>query len=703
MHSKNNYTTGVDMNPLLRKENPHRLKAIPFDEIKLEHFMPAFEEALRIARAEIETMKNNPEPPSFENTIMALEDGGTELDYASTVYFNLLGAHSDAEFKALAQKISPMLAEFSSSIATDPKIFERVKAVYDQEVKGKPQPQLPGDINDKEAIKAAERYRLIDRRYKGFIRGGALLIDDKKKRFTEIAMELSQLSPKFSDHVLNATNAYELHITDPEDLKGIPATVLEAAAFTAKKKGKDSGWVFTLQPSSFSPFITYCQNRELRHKMHRAYSSRAFNDEFDNQEIIKRTLALRQERAELLGYKNHAEYVLEDRMAESVENALNFLETVYEKALPAAKKEVEAVADFARELDGIETLESWDWGYYSNKLKEKLFQYDPEELRPWFKVENVIDGLFTVARKIYGITMKQVQDVPVYHPDVTTWEAYDADGAYLGLLYIDLFPRETKRGGAWKSSLFGQGLYPDGMRRPQVMIVGSLTPSTDTQPSLLRLDEARTIFHEFGHALHSLLADGYYHGLSGTSVLWDFVELPSQIMENWLLEKEALNLFAKHYQSAEPLPQELLDKVIAARNFNAGNFNITQLRYAFMDLAWHTTDPQTIDDVDAFEKRVTKRFSLLPVHAGTNTSCAFAHIFAGGYAAGYYSYKWAEALEADAWSLFEEKGVFDQETAEKFRKYILARGNAFHPTELFEAFRGRPLNPDAMLKRDGLI
>jgi len=318
-------------------------------------------------------------------------------------------------------------------------------------------------------------------------------------------------------------------------------------------------------------------------------------------------------------------------------------------------------------------------------------------------VENVIDGLFTVARKIYGITMKQVHDVPVYHPDVTTWEAHDADDRYLGLLYIDLFPRETKRGGAWKSSLFDQGMYPDGMRRPHVMIVGSLTPSTDTQPSLLRLDEARTIFHEFGHALHSLLADGYYHGLSGTSVLWDFVELPSQIMENWLLEEEALNLFARHYQTGEPLPKELLDKVIAAKNFNAGNFNITQLRYACMDMSWHTTDPATISDVSQFEREVTARFSLLPVHEGTNTSCSFSHIFAGGYAAGYYSYKWAEALEADAWSMFEENGIFDPETALKFRKYILSRGNAFHPRELFEAFRGRPLNPDAMLKRDGLI
>lgn len=690
-------------NPLLRKVNDHRLKAIPFDEIKLEHFMPAIEEGLKIARTEIEEIKNNPEAPTFENTILAMDLGANELNYASTVYFNLLGAHSDAQFKALAQKISPMLAEFSSSIATDPKIFARVKAVYDQEVDGKPKPELPKDMNDKDALRKAERYRMIERRYQSFIRGGALLKDEDKKRFTEIAMELSQLSPKFSDNVLNATNAFELHITDPKDVEGLPKGALDAAEFTAKRKGKDSGWLFTLQPSSVMPLLTYCKNRQIREKMSKAYGSRAFQDEYDNQDNIKRTLVLRKERAQLLGYKNHADYVLEDRMAASVDNARAFLDKIYDAAYPAAQRERDEVAALAKELDNIDELQSWDWSYYSNKLKEKLFAYDPEELRPWFKVENVIDGLFTVVNKIYGITMKQVHDVPVYHEDVTTWEAHDADGSYLGLLYIDLFPRDTKRGGAWKSSLQGQGLHHDGMRRPQVMIVGSLTPSTDKSPSLLRMDEARTIFHEFGHAIHSLLADGYYTALSGTSVLWDFVELPSQIMENWLLEKEALNLFARHYETGEALPTELLDKVIAAKNFNAGTANITQLRYANMDFAWHLADPATIEDVDAFEKEATERFALLPRVAGTNSSCAFAHIFAGGYAAGYYSYKWAEALEADAWSMFDEHGIFDKETADKFRTYILSRGNSFHPQELFEAFRGRPLDPSALLKRDGLI
>lgn len=690
-------------NPLLNMKNNHRLKAIPFGEFKTEHYLPAIEYALAEAKAEIEALKNNPEAPSFENTIMELELNGELLDYVATIYFNLLGAESDAEFKALAQQISPMLAEFGSIVSTDPQIFARVKAVYDAEVAGKAKPQLPADMNDKEAIKAAERYRLIERTYNGFIRGGAMLNDADKKRFTEISMESSQLSPKFSDNVLAATNKWELHITDPKDVEGIPESSLNAAAFTAKKKGKEEGWLFTLQPSSITPVLTYCKNREIRKQASLAYSSRAFKDEFDNQDLILKTLKLRKERASLLGYSNHADFVLSDRMAESFATAKDFLEKIYAAAYPAAVKEVDEVRNFARELDGLEELMPWDMSYYSNKLKEQRYAYDPEELRPWFKVENVVEGLFVVTGKIYGIKVKQVYDVPVYHEDVTTWEVWDKNDNYLGLMYMDLFPRETKRGGAWKTSFQGQGMHRNGMMRPMVSIVASLTPSTDEQPSLLTLNEARTVFHEFGHALHSLLADGYYKGLSGTSVLWDFVELPSQIMENWLMEEEALNLFAKHYQTGEALPKELLEKVIAAKNFQSGIANITQLRYAMMDFAWHTTDPETIKDVDAFEKEVTERFRLMPIVEGTNISCAFSHIFAGGYSAGYYSYKWAEALEADAWSLFEEKGIFNQEVAESFKKYILSRGNSFHPMDLFVAFRGRKPDPDALLKRDGLI
>lgn len=690
-------------NPLLRPKSSHRLQAIPFDEIRTEHFMPAIEETLKTAKAEIEALKNNPAAPDFENTILALDLCGEQLDHVAGIYFNLLSAESDSEFKALAQRISPLLAEFNSSISTDEAIFARVKKVWEDEVEGKPKPELPKDMNDRDALKQAERYRLTDRAYQGFIRGGALLSTEDKQKLTAIAMESSKLSPQFSDNVLGATNAWELHITDPADVEGMPQGVLAGAAHLAKSKGKDGGWLFNLQPSSMVPLLTYCKNRELRRQSQTAYASRAFNDDFDNQELIKRALDLRQQRADLLGYPTHADYVLSDRMAESVQTATEFLEKIYSVAYPAAKREYQEVVDYAKQTDGISDFKPWDMGYYSNKLKEARYAYDPEELRPWFKVENVLTGLFTVAKHIYGIEVKQVTDVPTWHKDVSTWEVYDRAGDFLGLMYMDLFPRETKRGGAWQTSFQRQGLHSDGLRRPHVAIVASLTPSTEEQPSLLRLDEARTVFHEFGHALHSLLADGYYKGLSGTSVLWDFVELPSQIMENWLLEEEALNLFARHYETGEPLPSELLKKVIDAKNFQAGLANITQLRYAMLDLAWHTTHPSKITDVDAFEKQATARFQIAPPIEGANISCAFAHIFAGGYSAGYYSYKWAEALEADAWSLFDEKGIFNPEVSEAFRKYILARGNAFHPMDLFVAFRGRKPDPDALLKRDGLI
>jgi len=690
-------------NPLLKRENTHRLQAIPFPEFKTEHFLPAIEAALAEAREEIDHIRRNQDAPTFENTILALDLAGERLGYVSSIYFNLLSAESDAPFKELAQTISPLLSEFYSGISTDPAIFARVKAVYDAEVAGKPKPSLPKDLKDKEALKAAERFRMIERGYTGFIRGGAMLSDEDKKRFTELSMEASRLGPKFSDNVLAATNAWELHITDPKDVEGMPEGVLAGAAHLAKAKGKEGGWLFNLQPSSMVPLLTYCRNRSLREQAHRAYGSRAFMGEHDNREIILRVLQIRKELSALLGYPNHAEYVISDRMAESPANVKDFLSKIYSVAFPAAQNEVAEVAALALELDGIDPLMPWDFSYYSNKLKERKFAYDPEELRPWFKVENVLEGLFILAEKIYGIKVKQVQDVPVYHPDVTTWEVHDGAGNYLGLMYMDLFPRETKRGGAWKTSFQGQGLHTDGMRRPMVSIVASLTPSTQDSPSLLRLDEARTIFHEFGHALHSLLADGYYKKLSGTSVLWDFVELPSQIMENWLLEEEALNLFARHYQTNEPLPKELLDKVIAARNFQAGMANITQLRYGMLDLAWHTTHPDEIKDVEAFEKQAIAPYQLLPSVEGMNTSCAFAHIFAGGYSAGYYSYKWAEALEADCWGAFQENGIFDPATARSFRDHILARGNSFHPMELFVAFRGRKPDPDALLKRDGLL
>ncbi len=688
-------------NPLLDKEYKHRLDAIPFHLIKTEHYMPAIEEALKQARQNFERVRSNPEPPTFDNTILGMDFGDEQLDYVAGIYFNLHGAESDAEFKALAQKISPMLAEFSSFIMTDELIFKRVQAVYEQECLQREKP-VP-DFKDKAQMERCERWRYVERVYKSFKRNGALLSPEDKKKLTAIDMELSTLSPKFSDNVLDATNAFELVLTDPTDVEGIPESALQAARFRAQKKGYESGWLFNLQMPNLIPVLTYCKKREIREQMQRAYGSRAFNDKFDNQENILRTLQLRHQRAKLLGYETHAHYILEERMALTPEAASAFLEKIYDVAYPAARAEIEELKAFAKETDGLEELMPWDYSYYSTKLKERKFQFDPEQLRPWFKLENVLEGLFLVANRIYGITLKQVDDVPVYHPDVTTWEVYAADGSYLGLLYLDMFPRETKRGGAWMNALRGQGLYSEGMRRPHVINVANLTPSTPEQPSLLRLDEVRTVFHEFGHALHGLLSDCRYKALAGPSVLWDFVELPSQIMENWLLEKEALNLFAKHHQTGEPLPGELLDKVLAARNFHAGNSNLNQLRYALLDFAWHLADPDSLGSVDEFENKCIRRFLLMPPTPGSNISCAFSHIFAGGYSAGYYSYKWAEALEADAWSLIKEKGIFNPEVTYAFRDLILSRGNSVHPMDLFVAFRGRQPDPDALLKRDGLL
>ncbi len=691
----------MSINPLMERVNNHRLKTIPFHLIKTEHYMPAVEASLAIANENFDRIRNDKETPSFENTILGMDFAGEHLDYVSEVYFNLLSAESDTEFKALAQQISPMLSEFSSSIMTDEAIFGRVKRVYELECLNKEKP-IP-DFNNKEQMKKCERYRLIEKVYKSFIRNGAMLSCENKKKLTEIDKELSKLSPRFSDNVLDATNAYEMHLTEQSEVEGIPESTLQAAAYRAKQKGKEGGWLFNLQMPNLIPVLTYCKNRKIRETIQKVYTSRAFKDKFDNQQNIKRILELRSERAKMLGFETHAHYVLAERMAESPEAVITFLDKIYNIAYPAAKEELAEMQAFAKETDGITDFMPWDYNYYSTKLKEKKYQYDPEQLRPWFKLENVQEGLFLLVNKIYGIKLRQVTDVPVYHKDVTTWEVHDADDSFLGLIYLDMFPRETKRGGAWMSSFQAQGLHSEGMRRPHVINVASLTPSTDEQPSLLRFDEVRTVFHEFGHALHCLLSDCNYKALAGPSVLWDFVELPSQIMENWLFEKEALNLFARHYQTGELLPEELLDKVLAARNFCAGNGNLSQLRYAMLDFTWHLTDPAEITDIDAFERKALERYAIMPPIPNANTSCTFSHIFAGGYSAGYYSYKWAEALEADAWSLIQEKGILNQEVTLAFRNKILAKGNSVHPMDLFVAFRGRKLDPDALLKRDGLI
>ena len=674
-----------DTNPFFKSYNtPY--DTIPFDKIKIEHYMPAIEEGLKVARENIKAIKDNKTAPDFDNTILTLQTSGELLDEVTTVYFNLYGAESNDEFKALAQKISPMLAEFRNQIMTDSELFKRVERIY----------------KNQEGLNA-EQKRLVEYYYKQFIRNGANLSQEDKKKLEKIDKELSTLSPKFSQNVLKSTNAFELHITDEKEIDGLPEGSKEAAAFAAKKKGKDGGWLFTLQIPSVLPIFKYAKNRKLREKINRAYGARAFKDEFDNREILLRIAQLRQERAELLGYKTHAQYVLEERMAETPETVEGFLERVYSVAFPAAKKEVEEIKKLAKETDNIVDFQTWDSAYYSEKLKKIKYNYDEEELRPYFKVENVIDGLFQVAEKLYGITFKELNGIPVYHHEVKVFEVDDKDGSHLGLLYMDLFPRETKRNGAWMTNFKTQGFSHGEIRRPHVGIVANLTPSTDKKPSLLELSEVQTLFHEFGHALHGLLSDCTYQTLASPNVYWDFVELPSQIMENWTLEKEALDMFAKNYKTGEKMPDELIKKVKNAENFNKGMANIRQLSFGFLDMAWHAQDPRKIDDVAAFEEKIFDKTRLYPKVDGTNSSCSFGHIFAGGYSSGYYSYKWAEVLEADSFELFKEKGIFNQDIADSFRKNILAKGNTAHPMELYVKFRGREPDPDAMLKRDGLL
>ena len=674
-----------DMNPFFQSYNTP-FDTIPFDKLKIEHFMPAIEEGLKVARENVKAIKDDPASPDFDNTILAMQTSGELLDEVTTVYFNLYSAESNDEFKALAQKISPMLAEFQTQVLTDSDLFKKVEKVY----------------KNQESLNA-EQKRLVEHYYKQFVRNGANLPPEKKKKLEEIDKELSTLSPKFSQNLLKSTNAFELYITDEKDLEGLPEGAKEAAAYAAKKKEKDGGWLFNLQIPSVLPILKYAKNRKLREKISRAYRARAFKDKFDNREIIKRTVRLRQERAELLGYKTHAQYVLEERMAETPKTVEKFLDRIYSIAFPAAKKEVEEIQKLAKKADDIEDFQTWDSAYYSEKLKKLKYNYDEEELRPYFKVEYVIQGLFKVAEKLYNITFKELKGIPVYHEEVKVFELDDKDGSHLGLLYLDLFPRETKRSGAWMTNFKTQGFAHGEIRRPHVGIVANLTASTDKKPSLLELSEVQTLFHEFGHALHGLLSDCTYQTLASPNVYWDFVELPSQIMENWALEKEALDMFAKNYKTGEKMPDELIQKVKKAENFNKGIANIRQLTFGFLDMAWHAQDPKNIEDVVAFEEKVIDKTRLYPKVDGTNISCCFGHIFAGGYSSGYYSYKWAEVLEADSFQLFKEKGIFNQEVADSFRKNILAKGNTAHPMELYVKFRGREPDPDAMLKRDGLL
>ena len=677
-----------NQNPLLVK-SPLRHGAFPFNLLKNEHFEPALHEALKEARASLDRVRNESAPPSFENTILALEVSGEALGRVTNVFYNLMHADTSDERQALAQKFGPELATFSSDVSLDPKIFAKVKHVWDHRVELK--------LSD-------EELRLTEKSYKDFARNGALLDEAKKEALRKLDQELSTVSPKFSENVLKATNAFEMWITDASDLVGLPKSAVEAASEAAKEKGRPGQWLFTLQIPSYMPFVTYSERRPLREKMYRAYSSRAFRDEFTNEALTKQIALLRHQRAELLGQLSHADFVLQERMAESPEKAKAFLERLLVKAKPAAERDLNQVRELKASETGETDFQLWDYPFWSEKLKRKLHNIDEEVLRTYFKLENVIEGVFEHARRLYGLNFQEVKDIPVYHPDVRVFEVSETkDGKFVGLFYTDFFPRASKQGGAWASSLRDQGLQGGVVERPHSTIVCNFPNSTASAPSLLTLNDVRTLFHEFGHALHTLLSDVKYQSLAGTSVYWDFVELPSQIMENWAIEEEGLNLFARHYQTGEKIPMELIEKIRASSRFQAGYTTMRQLNFAFLDLEWHSGDPSQVSDVQEFEKRVTARTTLLPALETSNSSVSFAHIFAGGYSAGYYSYKWAEVLDADAFELFKEKGLFNQEIAFKFRDEILSRGGTKHPMELYKAFRGREPDPDALLRRDGLI
>ncbi|HRO66533.1 MAG TPA: M3 family metallopeptidase [Pseudobdellovibrionaceae bacterium] len=659
--------TNLSQNPLL-KPFTNKDGAAPFDQIKVEHYLPALEESIRQARERIDAIKTNPAAPDFANTITALESASEQVDRVAGIYGNLEVAHADEALQALAKDLYPKLSAFSSDVSLDADIFAKVKAVHEK------RDSLKLDI---------EEAKLLEKTYLSFSRNGALLDGKAKERLRAIDQELSVLGPKFSENVLKATNAFEMWVADKKDLEGLPDGAVEAASVAAESKGKPGQWLFNLQIPSYLPFLTYAKNRVLREKMWRAFASRSYKGEFDNSETILNIVRLRHERANLLGFKTHADYVLAERMAKDPKTVTTFLDGLLSASKSAAKRDLDEVADFAKETDGLTEIKPWDFAYYSEKLKEKKYAFNEEDLRPYFQLEKVVDGVFEHARRLYGLTFKETKEIPVYHPEVKTYEIFDeSTGGYVGLFYTDFFPRETKKGGAWMTNFREQGMWDGEVRRPHVSIVCNFTKPTPTKPSLLSYDEARTLFHEFGHALHGMLSQCKHRSLAGTSVYWDFVELPSQIMENWVGEKEGLDLFAKHYQTGAPMPEDLVKKLKRAQQFQAGWASLRQLQFGYLDMNWHSADPGKISDVDAFENQATSETRLLERIAGTNSSSAFSHIFAGGYSAGYYSYKWAEVLDADAFEFFKEKGLFDKDVARSFKENILSRGGTEHPMDL---------------------
>ncbi len=674
-------------NPLLQKSTlPNQ--APHFDKIKAEHYLPAIKEGIKIARANIEVIKDNKDNPTFESIIVAMDCASEDLGVAASVFYNQLSATGGDDLHALATEIGPINASFSSDIMLDADLFELVKAVYEQR-------------NDLELT--PEQYTLLDDTYRGFVRSGALLDDKKKDRLRKISQELSTLSPAFMQNTVKASEEFEMIIDNKEDLAGLPDSAIDAAKHAANEKEYKGKWLFTLDYPSFGPFMQYADNRSLREKIWRGFASRAWKGEFDNSGNIKSIISLKKEKANLLGYDTHAEFVLEERMATTPKTVMGFLEKLKAAYKPAAIKDLEKLTAFAKEEHGEDDLKPWDIGYYSEKLKQKLFSFTSEDFRPYYQLDKVLDGCFNHFSKLFGLKFIPNDEYQVWHKDVKAFDVFDEyNDSFIGTLYSDFHPRTGKNQGAWMTSYRDQGLFRGKIERPVIAIVCNFTKPTADKPSLITHGEVTTLFHEMGHAVHGLLSDVTYRSLSGTSVLWDFVELPSQLQENWCYEKETLDSFAEHFETGEKIPEELVEKLRSAMHFMVGWGGLRQIGLGTLDMAWHTCDPDKITDIGKFEDEATADTALFPRLAGPS-STSFGHIFAGGYSAGYYSYKWAEVLDADIFELFLEKGLYDRKTAQSYRENILSKGGSEKPDILYKRFRGRDADADALLRREGLL
>ncbi|MBR5850809.1 MAG: M3 family metallopeptidase [Alistipes sp.] len=668
-------------NPLLAEwDTPHQTP--PFSLIKPEHFEPAVDAAIACSRAEIEAIVNNPAKPTFGNTILAMERQGELLGRVMGVFSNLMGTESTPELQAIAQRNQPKLSELSNDISLNPELFARVKAVYEQCNWG---------------LSKAEK-KLLEDTYLSFSRSGAALSDEDKALYREYSKELGALTLKFGQNALKATNAFTLNITNPKEVAELPDFVKQAMAAEAKARG-EKGWTVTLQAPSYIPFMTYSTNRTLKEKLYRAYNSRALGGEFDNTEVIKGIVNYRLKIANLLGYKNYADYVLEKRMAENTPTVMSFLDELLAATKEYAELDYKTVSDFAASRGFEGTLMPWDWAYYNEQYKNEKFALSDEVVKPYFKLENVKQAVFMLANKLYGLTFTESKEIEGYHPETTVYEVTDADGRFMAVLYLDFHPRATKRAGAWMTEFRGSKIVDGVETRPLVSLVMNFSKPTETAPALLTFDEVETFLHEFGHGLHGILGEGEFESQTGTSVYRDFVELPSQIMENWATEKEFLDLWAVHYETGEPMPAEIVERIVAAQNYLAAYANVRQLSFGMTDMAWHTIEQPFEGDVVAFEQASMAPTQVTPVVEGTAMAPAFTHIFSGGYAAGYYSYKWAEVLEADAFSMFKEQGVFPREVASKFREHVLSKGGSEHPMKLYEAFRGHKPATQALIDK----